>query len=93
MQWYSALVSGVATWLNNETVNHLIDGQETIREVGNCLLAQRAIAWNLVMRGLLSNEWAVVQEAFANKRANVKSRGCIHEISVLVGPFRGSLKS
>jgi hypothetical protein len=63
-----ALVSGVAAWLDGTTIDHLIEDTETIREIRNCLIAQKAIGWNLVMRGLLANEWAVVQEAFVNEQ-------------------------
>jgi hypothetical protein len=37
------------------------------QEVRDCILAQDAIGWSLVMTGLIANEWAVVQEAFMNK--------------------------
>jgi hypothetical protein len=63
-----AIVSGVAAWLNDETIDHLIADKETIREIRNCLIAQNKIGWNLAMRGLLANEWAVVQETFVNEQ-------------------------
>jgi hypothetical protein len=63
----TAMVAGVAAWLNGADVEHIANDTETISEVRNCLLAQNKIGWNLVMRGLIANEWAAVQESFYNK--------------------------
>jgi hypothetical protein len=60
------LTSGVAVWLDGATIDHLIADPETTREMRNCLVAQNKIGWNLVLRGLLANEWTVVQEEFTN---------------------------
>jgi hypothetical protein len=63
-----AMVSGIAAWLDGETIDHLISDTETTREIRNCLIAHNAIGWNLAMRGILANEWAVVQEASVNEQ-------------------------
>jgi hypothetical protein len=63
----SAMVSGVAAWLDGESIEHVTDDPKTICEVKNCILAQNDIGWNLAMRGIIANEWSVVQEAFTNR--------------------------
>jgi hypothetical protein len=62
------LVSSVAAWLDRSTIDHLVADGEMIWEIRNCLIAQSAIGWNLVLRGLLANVWAAVQETFTNKQ-------------------------
>jgi hypothetical protein len=68
-----ALVSGVAAWLDGSTIDHLIEDTEMIRKIRNCLITQNKIGWNVVMCGLVANEWATVQEAFKNEQDKTDS--------------------